>query len=97
MQFIDPHLPRSIFGWHSPRLGRDMPIVSYGHAGHPLLIFPTAQADFLENERFFLIKAIEPFNRYLPVEDPARIDIYLEAAANPEYRKRKAEHRAQYG
>lgn len=30
-----------------------------------------------------VIKAIEPFNSYLPVEDPARIDIYLEAAANP--------------
>lgn len=37
-----------------------MPIVSYGDGGHPLLLFPTAAADFLENERFFLIKAIEP-------------------------------------
>ncbi|MEI8254769.1 MAG: alpha/beta hydrolase-fold protein [Deltaproteobacteria bacterium] len=36
-----------------------MPIVRYGYAGHPLLLLPTAQADFLENERFFLIKAIE--------------------------------------
>ena len=31
-----------------------------------------------------IIKAIEPFNRYLPVEDPTHIDFYLEAAANPE-------------
>jgi len=31
-----------------------------------------------------IIKAIEPFNRYLPVENPAAIDFYLEAAANPE-------------
>lgn len=60
MQFVDPHLPRQIFGWHSPRLDLHMPIVSYGYAGHPLLLLPTAQADFLENERFFLIKAIEP-------------------------------------
>jgi len=37
----------------------DMPIVSYGDRGHPLLLFPTAAADFLENERFFLIKAVE--------------------------------------
>ncbi len=59
MEYVDPYLPRSIFGWHSPRLGLDMPIVSYGEHGHPLLLFPTAQADFLENERFFLIKAIE--------------------------------------
>jgi esterase/lipase superfamily enzyme len=60
MQFVDPNLPRHIFGWHSPALGMDMPIVSYGYGGHPLLLFPTAAADFLENERFFLIKAIEP-------------------------------------
>ncbi len=37
----------------------DMPIVRYGDRGHPLLLFPTAQADFLENERFYLVKAVE--------------------------------------
>lgn len=60
MQFIDPNLPKEIFGWRSPRLGLDMPIVRYGRAGHALLLYPTAAADFLENERFFLIKSIEP-------------------------------------
>ena len=59
MQFVDPNLPKDIFGWHSPRLGMDMPIVRYGRQGHPLLLFPTAQADYLENERFWLIKSIE--------------------------------------
>ena len=33
--YVDPHLPRHIFGWHSPRLGLDMPIVSYGDRGPP--------------------------------------------------------------
>ncbi len=37
-----------------------MPIVTYGDSGRPLLLFPTAAADYLENERFFLIKAVEP-------------------------------------
>jgi esterase/lipase superfamily enzyme len=37
-----------------------MPIASYGERGHPLLLFPTAHADFLESERNWLIKAIEP-------------------------------------
>lgn len=60
MQFIDPHLPKEIFGWRSPRLGLDMPIARYGRSGHALLLYPTAAADFLENERFFLIKSIEP-------------------------------------
>lgn len=57
--YVDPHLPRHIFGWYSPNLGLDMPIVSYGDRGRPLLLLPTAAADFLENERFYLIKAIE--------------------------------------
>lgn len=57
--YVDPHLPRHIFSWYSPHLGLEMPIVAYGDRGHPLLVYPTAQADFLENERFFLIKSIE--------------------------------------
>src|SRR5262249_59939885 len=60
IQYLDPAVARRIEGWSSPILGQDMPIVAYGHWGHPLLLFPTAAADFLENERFFLIKAIEP-------------------------------------
>jgi esterase/lipase superfamily enzyme len=50
---------RRIDGWHSPILGQQMPIVSYGHWGHPLLLFPTAAADFLENERFHLVGSVE--------------------------------------
>jgi esterase/lipase superfamily enzyme len=57
---VDPAANRKIDGWHSPILGLPMPIVSYGHSGRPLLLFPTAAADFLENERFFLIKSLEP-------------------------------------
>ena len=60
MQFLDPAVPRRLDGWHSPTTSIDMPIVQYGHAGVPLLLFPTAAADYLENERFFLVKAIEP-------------------------------------
>jgi esterase/lipase superfamily enzyme len=60
MQFVDPRLRRHLFGWHSPAIGIEMPIVTYGHAGPPVLLYPTAAADYLENERFFLVKAIEP-------------------------------------
>lgn len=60
MEYVDPGLPRCIDGWSSPLLGLPMPIVSYGDRGRPLLLFPTAAADFLETERFFLVKALEP-------------------------------------
>ena len=59
LQYLDPTIPRVVEGWHSPTLGQPMPIVAYGHWGHPLLLFPTAAADFLENERFFLLRSIE--------------------------------------
>lgn len=47
--------------WYSPSLGKDMDIVTYGHYGFPLLLFPTAAADFLEYERFLLIDVMEPY------------------------------------
>ena len=61
MQFVDPGLKRQIFSWFSPRLGMEWPIVRYGDWGRALLIVPTAGGDFLEAERMFLIKAMEPF------------------------------------
>ncbi len=60
MDYVDPSLPREMFGWESPRLGIHMPIVRYGNWGHPLILYPTAQADLLDCERFYLIKALEP-------------------------------------
>ena len=52
-------MQRFIDGWHSPSLGQHMEIVTYGYYGFPLLLFPTAAADYLEYERFQLIDAIE--------------------------------------
>jgi esterase/lipase superfamily enzyme len=52
---------RDTTSWYSHNLGMDMPLVAYGHSGYPLLMFPTAAADYLEYERFLLIDAIKPF------------------------------------
>lgn len=38
-----------------------MPIAVYGHYGFPLLMFPTAAADFEEYERFHLISVMRPW------------------------------------
>lgn len=50
---------RDTTSWYSHNLNMDMPLVAYGHAGYPLLMFPTAAADYLEYERFYLIDAIK--------------------------------------
>ncbi len=52
---------RHITGWHSERLYRHMPLVAYGHYGPPVLMLPTAAADFLEYERFQLIDSVRWF------------------------------------
>ncbi len=41
--------------WFSPNLQMEMPLVAYGHAGQALLMLPTAAADYLEYERFYLV------------------------------------------
>ncbi|HJT68047.1 MAG TPA: alpha/beta hydrolase-fold protein [Pyrinomonadaceae bacterium] len=53
-------MQRRTTSWYSHNLNMEMPLVSYGHAGPPLLMFPTAAADYLEYERFYLVDAIEP-------------------------------------
>jgi esterase/lipase superfamily enzyme len=52
---------RILDGWHSPSLNKHMEIVTYGHYGFPLLMFPTAAADYLEYERFLIIDTIADF------------------------------------
>lgn len=51
-------MQRTIEKWYSQNLEKEMEIVTYGHYGRPLLLFPTAAADYLEYERFMLIEAI---------------------------------------
>lgn len=54
-------MKREIHRWYSPSLQKEMEIVVYGHYGMPLLMFPTAGADFLEYERFQMIDSIAWF------------------------------------
>jgi esterase/lipase superfamily enzyme len=49
---------KQVHRWYSHRIGREMPIAVYGHYGFPLLMFPTAAADFEEYERFNLLDRI---------------------------------------
>lgn len=51
---------REIKSWYSSALKKEMPVACYGHFGFALLLIPTAAADYLEYERFQLIKALEP-------------------------------------
>lgn len=52
---------RDLTSWYSERLHQVMPLVAYGHYGTPVLMLPTAAADFLEYERFQLIDSVRWF------------------------------------
>ncbi|MEI8133575.1 MAG: alpha/beta hydrolase-fold protein [bacterium] len=52
-------MQRTLDSWHSDNLGKDMPIVSYGFQGPAFLMFPSAAADYLEYERFYLVDSIK--------------------------------------
>jgi esterase/lipase superfamily enzyme len=43
---------------YSPSLGRDMEILHFGHAGRPLLVFPTSMGRFYQWEDFGLVGAL---------------------------------------
>ena len=50
-----------VHSWYSPRLGRDMSVVVFGHYGPPMLAFPTTGGDEWEYERTGVIDAISGF------------------------------------
>ncbi len=41
---------REYHKWWSPRLGRDMELLVFGHAGLPVMVFPTSGGRFYEFE-----------------------------------------------
>jgi esterase/lipase superfamily enzyme len=49
---------REYVKWDSPTLGRPMELLWYGHAGRPMVWFPTSKGTFHENEDFGLVGAV---------------------------------------
>ena len=48
-------MQRDYVKWFSPSLGRDIEQLVYGHAGAPVLMFPTSMGRFYENEDMGMI------------------------------------------
>lgn len=51
---------REYHRWHSPRLGRDMELLVFGHAGAKVLVFPTRDGRFYEYENLRIVEALRP-------------------------------------
>lgn len=49
---------REYHRWYSTRLGRDMEMLLFGHAGTPVLVFPTSMGRFFEYEDRGMVEAL---------------------------------------
>ncbi len=56
--------------WYSPNLNRDIEVLSFGHQGYPIILFPTSMGSYNETKDF---KLIESVNWYL---DNGLVKIY---------------------
>ncbi len=61
---------RALFDLPAPALGRTMGVARWGHYGRPVILFPTGGADYLDVERFLLVRALEP------LVEAGRIKVY---------------------
>jgi len=51
---------REYIQWHSPSLGREMELLAFGHAGFPVVVFPTSGGRFFEYEDRGMVHALAP-------------------------------------
>jgi esterase/lipase superfamily enzyme len=76
--------------WFSPAVQREMSVCRWGYFGKPLLLLPTAGGDFLESERFLMLKVLAPLIEAgrLKVFSCGSVsgDGWLDADASPKYR-----------
>lgn len=87
---------REYHRWYSPRLGRDMECLLFGHTGEPVVLLPTSRGRFYQAEDFGLVGAIADrirAGRYLVVcPDAVDEESWFNAGVHP--RERVARHLA---
>jgi len=53
-------MQRDYIKWYSPSLHRDMELLAFGHAGFPIVVFPTSGGRFWEYEERGMVAALAP-------------------------------------
>lgn len=74
--------------WHSPHLGRDFEMLVFGHAGQPVLLFPTSLGRYYQNKDFGLIASVAH------LVDAGRVKIYCPDGLDAESWYNRALHPA---
>lgn len=86
--------------WDSPHLNRQMELLWFGHAGRPVLMFPTSMGRFYQNEDFGLVGALEDKvdagEIQLVSVDSVDLESWYNKAAPPADRARRHDQYDQY-
>lgn len=53
-------MQRELWFWYSPVLEKTVSVARWGWWGKPVLFFPTGGGDFLDCERFLMVRALQP-------------------------------------
>ena len=61
MSTTTTEMQRDYIKEYSPSLGRDMEVLHFGHAGRPLIVFPTSMGRFFQWEDFGLVEALSDY------------------------------------
>jgi esterase/lipase superfamily enzyme len=81
---------REYHKWYSPRLQRDMELLVFGHAGLPMLVFPSSMGRFFEYEDRGMVAAIwhkiEACHFQLFCVDSVDSESWYNRWAHPRYR-----------
>lgn len=93
-------MKRDYVKWYSPALDRDMEALVFGHAGEPVILFPTSQGRFYQNEDFGLVGAMADrvdAGRYVIVcVDGVDAESWYDKSAAPRNRIRRHEQYEEY-
>ena len=62
--------------WHSPAIGRDFEMLVFGHAGQPVILYPTSKGSYYQNKDMGLIDAVSWFleNGQVKIYCPDSVD-----------------------
>ena len=55
------NIKEEYYKWHSPSLDRDIEMLVFGHAGQPVLLFPTSKGAYYQNKDQGMIYAAQWF------------------------------------
>jgi esterase/lipase superfamily enzyme len=70
------NIKEEYYKWHSPSLNRDIEMLVFGHAGQPVILFPTSKGSYYQNKDQGMIDAAHWFveNGQVKIYCPDSID-----------------------